>query len=86
MSLAFVACKQPSDGADATVVGEVDSVESSTDASGNTTTTVTAADGTITTTITNADGTSVTTVALPADVDNLGAAGGVWRGTFTPVV
>jgi hypothetical protein len=64
MSLAFVACKQPSDGAGATVVGEVDSVESSTDASGNTTTTVTAADGTITTTITNADGTSVTTGLL----------------------
>jgi len=84
MSLAFLACKQPSTGAGATVVDEVASVESSTDASGNTTTTTTAADGRITTTITSADGTSVTTVALPADVDNTGSAAGVWRGVFTP--
>jgi len=54
-----------------------------TDETGNVTTTTTAADGTITTTITKIDGTTVTTTALPAAVDNLGNAGGVWRGIFT---
>jgi len=54
-----------------------------TDETGNVTTTTTAADGAVTTTITKTDGTTVTTTALPAAVDNVGSAGGVWRGIFT---
>lgn len=82
-----VACKSPSatDGSTAVPASDaVTDVSTETDAAGNTTTTSTAADGTITTTITSADGTSVTTVALPAEVDNLGSAGGIWRGVLTP--
>jgi len=84
LSLLSVACKSPSATSSGAVDTTVADTTTATDAVGNTTTTSTAADGTITTTITSADGTSVTTVALPAEVDNLGSAGGVWRGTFTP--
>jgi len=85
LSFLSVACKSPSATSGSEVVGTVPAeTTTATDASGNTTTTSTAADGTITTTITSADGTSVTTVALPADVDNTGSAGGVWRGVLVP--
>jgi len=85
LSFLLVACKSPSaTSTSGTVDAAAEDTTIATDAAGNTTTTSTAADGTITTTITSADGTSVTTVALPAEVDNLGSAGGVWRGTFTP--
>ena len=84
LSVFSIACKSPSaTGVETAPEDTVTDTTTSTDAAGNTTTTSTAADGTITTTITSADGTSVTTVALPADVNNLGSAGGVWRGTFT---
>jgi len=78
-------CKSPSETSSSEVTIDEAAVdtETATDAEGNTTTTSTAADGTITTTITSADGTSVTTVALPAEVNNTGSAGGVWRGVFT---
>jgi len=84
LSVFLVACKSPS-AIETTAAAGADAVTettTSTDEAGNTTTTSTAADGTITTTITSADGTSVTTVALPVDVNNLGSAGGVWRGVF----
>ncbi len=87
LSSLLVACKSPSatvDGGTPVVDAAVTDTTTATDGAGNITTTSTAADGTITTTITSADGSVVTTVALPAEVDNLGSAGGVWRGTFTP--
>ena len=87
LSSLLVACKSPSatvDGGTPVVDAAVTDTTTATDGAGNITTTSTAADGTITTTITSADGTSVTTVALPAEVDNLGSAAGVWRGVLIP--